>query len=48
MTDDELENALLNRGKQPEGSRDDMIQELFEVEHSAYKTFTVIMCFFLS
>ncbi|XP_053390116.1 uncharacterized protein LOC128553035, partial [Mercenaria mercenaria] len=34
MSDAELENALLNRGKQAEGSRDDMIKELLHVEHN--------------
>ncbi|XP_053398133.1 uncharacterized protein LOC128556594 [Mercenaria mercenaria] len=35
MTDQELQTALLNKGKQAEsGSRDDMIKELLKVEHS--------------
>ncbi|XP_053398719.1 uncharacterized protein LOC128556879 [Mercenaria mercenaria] len=34
MTDEELENELLNRGKQAEGNRDDMIKELLKVENT--------------
>jgi hypothetical protein len=34
MTDEDLENELLNRGKEAKGNRDEMIKELLKVEHS--------------
>jgi hypothetical protein len=34
MSDEDLENKLLNRGKEAKGNRDEMIKELLKVEHS--------------
>lgn len=34
MTDEELQTALLNRGIEPTGSKEDMINKMTQIDHS--------------